>query len=542
MIDQNSQFFAILTNVGAAKQANADALGVAWKITHMGVGDANNTDPQPSANQTHLINEWRRAPVNTLKIDPVNSAIIVAEQIIPADVGGRWIREIGLYDADGDLVAVANCAPSFKPLLAQGSGRTQIVRLNLLVSNSSRVELRIDPSVVLATRKYVEDFIINVLPGTRQAGTYHRVTVNSRGVVVSGSNPDSLDGYGISIASQSEAQAQHHQNNTKPMTPLRVFQAITRKLGSMLQSSPTDATPGKIMVVGAGGLMGTVETFRDANAVPYRTGHFGAHGEQILNGPRGGINGDLVLQQVFNENSAIQHWTAYSVDKKFTRRWTVNVWSSWIEDLTTANVASHAAVREGVDDRYPVTSKKLAMRLNDMVVPSSETIAGIAKIAGQKAVNAGTDDATIITPKKLASRLRDLLLPATEAIAGLAKVGSQHAVNQGAGDDVMVTPHKMRFGFALSLNGNGYIVFPVWMGSLVVQWTTSGPISPGGQGAAHWPIAFPRACLWATAAAVANNGNLQPGSINAGAVSTTRVELHNWGAITAAARCMAIGA
>jgi hypothetical protein len=163
MIDQTSQFFAILTNIGTAKQANADALGIAWKITQMGVGDANGTDPIPSAAQTALIHERRRAPLNQLKVDPTNSAIIVAEQVIPEDVGGWWIREIGLYDADGDLVAIANCAPSFKPLLAQGSGRTQVVRMNMIVSNSSNVELKIDPSVVLATRSYVDAKVLEEL-------------------------------------------------------------------------------------------------------------------------------------------------------------------------------------------------------------------------------------------------------------------------------------------------------------------------------------------------------------------------------------------
>ena len=123
MIDQNSQFFATLTEVGAAKQANADALGIPWKISQMGVGDANGTDPIPSVKQKQLINEVRRAPLNQLKVDPANNAIIVAEQVIPAEVGGFWIREIALYDTDGDMVAVANCAPSFKPLLAQGSAR-----------------------------------------------------------------------------------------------------------------------------------------------------------------------------------------------------------------------------------------------------------------------------------------------------------------------------------------------------------------------------------------------------------------------------------
>ncbi|MQG94499.1 phage tail protein [Pseudomonas sp. MN1F] len=162
MVDQTSQFYAILTNVGAAKQANADALGVPWTFSQMAVGDGNPAGlenpphPMPVATQTALLNEWRRAPLNQLKVDPSNAAIIIAEQIIPADVGGKWIREIGLYDAAGDLVAVANCPPTFKPLLSQGSGRTQVVRLNLVISNASNVQLKIDPSVVLATREYVD--------------------------------------------------------------------------------------------------------------------------------------------------------------------------------------------------------------------------------------------------------------------------------------------------------------------------------------------------------------------------------------------------
>lgn len=163
MIDANSKFFAILTDVGAAKLANANVLGVPWNITEMGLGDANNTDPQPSAKQTKLISEWRRRPLNQLIIDPVNPAVIIAEQVIPADEGGRWIREVGLYDADGDLVAVANCAPSFKPILAQGSGRTQVVRMNLIVSSTANISLKIDPAVVLATRDYVDSRIMEEL-------------------------------------------------------------------------------------------------------------------------------------------------------------------------------------------------------------------------------------------------------------------------------------------------------------------------------------------------------------------------------------------
>ncbi|MGR4971352.1 phage tail protein [Pseudomonas sp. LARHCG127] len=163
MTDQNSQFFAILTAIGKAKQANADALGIPWTFAQMGVGDANGTEPMPNEQQTQLINERRRAPLNQLKVDPANPNIIIAEQVIPENVGGWWIREVGLYDAAGDLVAVANCAPSFKPLLTQGSGRTQVVRMNLIVSNTANVELKIDPSVVLATRQYVDSKILEEL-------------------------------------------------------------------------------------------------------------------------------------------------------------------------------------------------------------------------------------------------------------------------------------------------------------------------------------------------------------------------------------------
>lgn len=161
MADQNTQYMAILTAVGEAKQANANALGVPWLITQMGVGDANGTEPPPNRLQTALLNERRRAPLNQLGVHPDNAAMIVAEQVIPENVGGWWIREIGLYDEDGDLVAVANCPPTFKPELAQGSARTQVVRLNVVVSSTQNIQLKIDPAVVLATRAYA-DSLINV--------------------------------------------------------------------------------------------------------------------------------------------------------------------------------------------------------------------------------------------------------------------------------------------------------------------------------------------------------------------------------------------
>ncbi|HDL7338296.1 TPA: phage tail protein [Yersinia enterocolitica] len=157
-----TKFFAILTNLGAAKLANATTLGTQLQITHMAVGDGGGVLPLPNAAQTQLIGEKRRAALNSLSVDAANSSQIIAEQVIPETDGGWWIREIGLFDKDGVLIAIANCPETYKPQLQEGSGRTQTVRMVLIVSSTEAVTLKIDPSVVLATRKYADDKAIEV--------------------------------------------------------------------------------------------------------------------------------------------------------------------------------------------------------------------------------------------------------------------------------------------------------------------------------------------------------------------------------------------
>ncbi|WP_368540841.1 phage tail protein [Enterobacter soli] len=157
-----AKYFAILTNQGAARLANATALGTKLNLTQMAVGDANGALPVPDPAQTKLVNQKRIAPLNLLAVDPNNSSQIIAEQIIPENEGGFWIREIGLYDDEGVLIAIANCPETYKPQLQEGSGRTQTIRMILIVSSTSSISLKIDPSVVLATRQYVDDKVIEV--------------------------------------------------------------------------------------------------------------------------------------------------------------------------------------------------------------------------------------------------------------------------------------------------------------------------------------------------------------------------------------------
>ncbi|HBA6861411.1 TPA: phage tail protein [Escherichia coli] len=156
------KYYAILTNQGAARLANATMLGSKLNLTQMAVGDANGVLPTPDPAQTKLINQKRIAPLNLLSVDQNNQSQIIAEQIIPENEGGFWIREIGLYDDEGVLIAVANCPETYKPQLQEGSGRTQTIRMILVVTNTEAITLKIDPSVVLATRKYVDDKVLEL--------------------------------------------------------------------------------------------------------------------------------------------------------------------------------------------------------------------------------------------------------------------------------------------------------------------------------------------------------------------------------------------
>ncbi|MUN04322.1 phage tail protein, partial [Escherichia coli] len=159
------KYYAILTNQGAARLANATMLGSKLNLTQMAVGDANGVLPTPDPTQSKLINQKRIAPLNLLSVDPNNQNQIIAEQIIPENEGGFWIREIGLYDDEGVLIAVANCPETYKPQLQEGSGCTQTIRMILVVTNTEAITLKIDPSVVLATRKYVDDKALELIDG-----------------------------------------------------------------------------------------------------------------------------------------------------------------------------------------------------------------------------------------------------------------------------------------------------------------------------------------------------------------------------------------
>ncbi|EFO2696726.1 phage tail protein, partial [Escherichia coli] len=156
----STKFKTVITTAGAAKLAVATAPGGRKvNITTMAVGDGGGKLPVPDAGQTGLIHEvWRHA-LNKISQDKRNSNYIIAELVIPPEVGGFWMRELGLYDDAGTLIAVANMAESYKPALAEGSGRSQTCRMVIIVSSVASVDLTIDTTTVMATQDYVDDKI-----------------------------------------------------------------------------------------------------------------------------------------------------------------------------------------------------------------------------------------------------------------------------------------------------------------------------------------------------------------------------------------------
>jgi len=457
MIDANSQFFAILTNVGMAKQANADALGIPWKITEMGVGDANGTDPIPNAAQTRLINEWRRRPLNQLKIDPVNPAVIIAEQIIPADEGGKWIREIALYDSDGDMVAVANCAPSFKPVLSQGSGRTQIVRMNFIVTSAGNITLKIDPAVVLASRSYVDAAILEVLPANKTAGEFTRVKVNNRGVVVSGDNPDTLAAMGIT------------DTYTKPQIESMIAQASALPVGTMVAFPVNKLPPGFLEIDGS---VKSIAAYPDLAAflgTAFNTGGEGA-GNFRLPESRGEFLRGWDHGRGIDAARAIGSYQAGQLESH----------------VHTYNVTSVTAGTGGVSSATPTDTAGTVKVTNatggNETRPRNLAVMWCLK-AWNAPINQGNIDIAALVP---------LAAQATEINQGTAKVATDAQMLDSANDAVIVTPKKARKGFSISLTTNGYITFPSWLGGLIVQW---GSALFSGDTPVTFPIAFPSSCL-----------------------------------------------
>ena len=181
-------FYTILTDIGKAKLANATALGSSVSLSEIAVGDGNGVATSPTTTDTTLVNEVWRAALNNISVDATNTNWIVAEGYIPATDGGFTIREVGLFDVDGDLIAVGNYPDTYKPTLANGSAKDLYIKVIIEVSDAGVVELKIDPSVVLATRKFVNDGFYSKIAVDAMVGDFKNATIVKDIVVADNTN------------------------------------------------------------------------------------------------------------------------------------------------------------------------------------------------------------------------------------------------------------------------------------------------------------------------------------------------------------------
>jgi phage-related tail fiber protein len=229
----STKFKTIITTAGAAKLAAATMPGgKKVNLTAMAVGDGGGVLSEPNAGQVKLINEvWRHA-LNKISQDNKNKNYIVAELVIPPEVGGFWMRELGLYDDAGTLIAVANMAESYKPELAEGSGRAQTCRMVIIVSSVASVELSIDATTVMATQDYVDD----KLAEHERSRSHPDATLKEKGFVQLSSATDSTS---ETLAATPKAVKAAHDLASGKYT---AQDASTAQKGIVKLSSATDST------------------------------------------------------------------------------------------------------------------------------------------------------------------------------------------------------------------------------------------------------------------------------------------------------------
>ncbi|GHC17571.1 hypothetical protein GCM10010082_06010 [Kushneria pakistanensis] len=513
-----SQFFTLLTKTGQGLLANAIAYGQPLTIAEMAIGDGGGKLPKPDASVTRLFNEVRRGPINQTTTDPNNPNWTVVEQVLPAEVGGWTIREVGLYDTDGNLIAYGNYPETYKPQLSEGAARTQTIRFVMEVTDTSAVTLRIDPSVVMASRKYVDD----TLAAHEKSRNHPDADTKNKGFVRFATLAESRKGEESKAAQTpagGKAQLDDHRAEKEAHKAgqitldqlLSVFgdagtvQDVLALLGDASRKAVGE-NKGNVMPVGAfgWGIPAPDRPCYDVDA----TGNLGlyyARGDQsgTFRGKHPVPNG-YVLWVTRPDDYANQIAFADGGVGMFLRSYVRGKgWTQWGEITHTANpdtIVNAIAATQAEVDKGEVEKAVTTKTLKGWIKQATESVFGLMRVATQSQVNAGTDDATAVTPKKL------------------------------------------RWGVSYRISANGWIVFPTWLGGLAVQWGFSASVPGTSWATTSFPIAFANQCFHVFP--VYLNGTATPdvgNPINVGDRKTTHFDMYNGGRNTATYSYLAIG-
>lgn len=372
------KYKTVITKAGAIKLAAATVPnGKKVNFTAMAVGDGGGTLPVPDPNQTKLVKEvWRHA-LNKISQDNKHKNYVVAELLIPPETGGFWMRELGLYDDTGTLIAVGNMAESYKPALAEGSGRAQTVRMVIMVSDIESVELTIDTSTVMATQDYVDD----KLAEHEQSRRHPDATLTAKGFTQLSSATDSVS---ESVAATPKAVKAAYDLAKGKYT---AQDATTEQKGIVQLSSATDstsealaATP-KAVKAANDNANGRVPSGRRINGHAL-TDDFNISAQDIFNGQAVAIGNAADLNayttaglyyqpanaqaqtgrnypeanagslEVYKHAGITQIYRIYNSSRSYIRTLYSGAWSAWVKQYDASNKPSPAdinAVNKGGD-------------------------------------------------------------------------------------------------------------------------------------------------------------------------------------------------
>lgn len=366
MVDVNTQFGGFLTNQGAAKKTNCDALGIPWQLTHMLIGDANGADPVPAINQTQLVRQVYRAPINQLYVSPIDPNVLIAELVLPPDVGGWWIRELALEDVDSVFSAVANCAPSYKPLLAQNNGRNQVVRMHILTGGTANIQLKIDPSVVLATRAYCDGLIAAHLAA---ADPHPQYTTEAEVNALIAAEMNSRD----------SKQSVHYTTTANiVLSGLAVqaggdWAAPLQSGARVLAKNQATGKDNGLYAAAAGAWQRVTDADANAEVTP----------GMLVTIEEGATLADTVWELTTN-GPIVLGTTALTFE------------------LTAALTATQADAEAGTNNVRRMTALRVFQAIRSAAANATELLGGVLRVGTQAEVNAGELDDVVITPKKLA--------------------------------------------------------------------------------------------------------------------------------------------